>query len=370
MRAIGLVLAGGSSSRLGTLSLKRVAAAMPVGGVYRAVDFSLSSMTNSGIRKIGVMVQHNSGSLHNHLSSSKWWDLGRKKGGLFMFSPYLTAGHGSGSYRGTANAMYQNISFLKRSKEPYVVITSGDAVYKMNFNLLIDHHVEKGHDITVAYQDMPGLDHTKFGMVEVGPNDEIISFEEKPLESDLTTASIGTYVIGRELLIQLLEETGKEGRNDFVRDIIIRYKKRYKVGAYNFTDYWRILNSIDTYFQTNMDFLNAEIRDYFTKKEPFIVTKPKDAPPAKHNSNSSTKGSLIGSGTILSGHVENSVLFNDVFVDDNTRIKNSLILSKCKIGKNCVIENAILDKQVEVSDGTHIIGEGRNLRIIEKGSII
>lgn len=371
MKSLGVILAGGNNHRLEKLTSTsgRATAAMPIGGGYCAIDFSLSNMTNSGIRKVAVMVQFNSGSLHNHLSSSKWWDLGRKKGGLFVYSPYLS-GLESPFYRGTSNAMYQNIKFFLKSNEEYVVITSGDSIYKADFDDFLNYHIEKGNDITVAYKKAGGLDPRQFGVIELDDEENILDFEEKPLETSLDNISLGIYAISRKLLIGLLETTNKEGRYDFVRDIVIRYRKVLKLGGYPFKGYWRSLGSIKAYYDTNMDFLSKDVRDYFTKEPPFIVTKPRDVPPAKYNNGAEARGSLIGGGSILNGYVENSVLFSNIYVGENTFIKNSIIMDKVHIGNNCVLENTIIDKEVNIRDNTKIIGTVNQPAIVDKGKTI
>ena len=216
MRAIGIILAGGNSNRMGELSAKRAIAAMPVTGSFRAIDFSLSNMTNSNIQKVAVFTQYNSRSLNEHLNSSKWWDFGRKQGGLFVFTPTITATN-SYWYTGTADALYQNINFLKSSHEPYVVIASGDGVYKLDYNKVLEEHIRKGADITVVCKDIdPGEDDiSRFGIVKTDADMQIMDFEEKPLVAQTSTASIGVYVIRRRQLIELLESCAKEGRSDF-----------------------------------------------------------------------------------------------------------------------------------------------------------
>jgi len=371
MKAIGIILAGGNSEmRLGDLTASRAAAALPVGGTYRAIDFPLSSMTASGIGKIAVITQYNSRSLHDHLVSSKWWDLGRKKGGLFVFSPY-TSKDNSSWFRGTGDSIYQNISFLKRSNEPYVVITSGDAVYKMNFKKILEQHAEKDADITIVYKKIEKEALTKFGILQMDAEDRVIDFEEKPLDPIGNCASLGIYVIGREMLIDLLETIVGEGRYDFVRDIIIRLRKRLKIYGYEFTGYWNCVGaSIKDYYNTNMDFLEKDIRDLFTKKEPYIDTKPKDEPPVKYNTNADVDDSLIGSGTIINGKVIHSVLFRRTFIGDRAKVNNSILMEGCYIGDDCIIENAILDKNVVVTAGKTICGSEEAPVVIKKDDVI
>ena len=371
MKAVGIILAGGNNEmRMGDLTAYRAAAAMPVGGSYRAIDFPLTSMTTSGIGKIAVITQFNSRSLHDHLVSSKRWDLGRKKGGLFVLSPY-TSKDNSSWFRGTADSMYQNISFLKRSNEPYVVIASGDAVYKMNFKEIISWHCEKEADITVVYKRMDKDVLSKYGIMQMDVDGRILDFEEKPLDPQSDCASLGIYVIGRELLIDLLEGAIAEGRYDFVRDIIIRLRRRLKIYGYEFGGYWSSVGAgVNEYFRTNMDFLNKEIRDEFTKKEPYIDTKPKDEPPVKYNMNAEVSDCVLGSGTIVNGRIEHSIVFRRVFIGDRAVIKNSILMEGCYIGDDCVIENAILDKNVAVSAGRQVIGTEDEPFVVKKDQVI
>ena len=197
MRAIGIVLAGGNNHRMRELSDKRAVAAMPVAGSYRAIDFALSNMSNSHIQRVAVLTQYNARSLNEHLSSSKWWDFGRKQGGLYIFTPTITAANSSW-YRGTADAIYQNLDWLKKSHEPYVVIASGDAVYKMDYNKVLEYHIDKKADITVVCKDMPkGTDVSRFGVLSTDEDGRILDFEEKPVESQESTISCGIYVIRR-----------------------------------------------------------------------------------------------------------------------------------------------------------------------------
>ena len=205
MKAIGIILAGGNNSRMRELSDKRAIAAMPVAGSYRSIDFALSNMANSHVQKVAVLTQYNARSLNEHLSSSKWWDFGRKQGGLFVFTPTITKDN-SLWYQGTADAIYQNIDFLKKSHEPYVVIASGDCIYKMDYNKVLDFHISKRADITVVCttcKDQSEVE--RFGVVRMNDECRIEEFEEKPIVSNYNTISTGIYVIRRRQLIELLE---------------------------------------------------------------------------------------------------------------------------------------------------------------------
>ena len=365
MRAIGIILAGGNSSRMGELSAKRAVAAMPIVGSYRAIDFTLSNMTNSHIQKVAVYTQYNSRSLNEHLNSSKWWDFGRKQGGLYLFTPTITATN-SYWYKGTADALYQNISFLKSAHEPYVVIASGDAVYKLDYNKVLEEHIATGADITVVCKDIqPGEDDiNRFGVVKLADDNRVISFEEKPIVAETNTASIGVYVVRRRQLIELLEACAAEGRSDFVNDILVRYKNVKKIYAYKLDSYWRNIGTIDSYFKTNMDFLKKDIRDYFFRQHPDVYSKVEDLPPAKYNGDAAVSNSLIASGSIINGTVEDSVLFKKVYIGHNCVIKNSSILNDVHIGDNCYIENCIVESRDTLRANTVHTGDPNEIKVI------
>lgn len=365
MRAIGVILAGGNSSRMGELSAKRAIAAMPVTGSYRAVDFSLSNMTNSHIQKVAVFTQYNSRSLNEHLNSSKWWDFGRKQGGLYVFTPTITSTN-SYWYQGTADALYQNINFLKESHEPYVVIASGDGVYKLDYNKVLEEHIKKGADITIVCKDInPEEDDvSRFGVVKCNEDMQVVDFEEKPLIAQTRTASIGVYAIRRRQLIELLEACAKEGRTDFVKDILIRYKNVKKIYAYKMDSYWRNIGTIDSYYKTNMDFLNKDIRDYFFKQYPDVYSKADDLPPAKYNKGAVVNNSLIASGCIVNGTVEHSVVFKKVYVGNNCVIRNSIILNDVHIGDNSVIENCIVESRDTLRANTIRTAEPGQIKVV------
>lgn len=370
MRALGIILAGGNSNRMRELSNKRAVAAMPVAGSYRSIDFALSNMTNSHIQRVAVFTQYNSRSLNEHLSSSKWWDFGRKQGGLFVFTPTITNTN-SYWYKGTADALYQNIGFLKESHEPYVVIASGDGVYKLDYNKVLEYHIEKGADITVVCKNLAKEPDQleRFGVVKTTEDGRIREFEEKPLVADSSFASIGVYVVRRRQLIELLEECAKEERTDFVKDILIRHKNVKKIYAYEMDSYWSNISDVDAYYKTNMDFLNKEIRDYFFKQYPDVYSKVDDLPPAKYNRGSSVKNSLISSGCIINGTVENSVLFKEVYIGNNCVIKNSIILNDVYIGDNVTIENCIVESRDTIRANTsHVVEDGKIKIVVEKNS--
>ena len=368
MRALGIILAGGKNEHLKELTRDRALGAMPVAGSYRAVDFAISNMTNSGVNKVAVITQYNSRSLIEYLSSAKWWDFGRKHGGLFVFTPYMTF-ENSLWYRGTADAIYQNLDYLKNSHEPYAIIAQGDGIVKIDYNKVLQHHIEKRADITIVCKEMPeGVDLSRFGVVSMNEDQRVIEFEEKPIVPESNVVSTGMYIIRRRLLIEMIEAIAHEQRHDLVNDIIIRYRKQKKIYAYMFDGYWQSIADLDSYYETNMDFLRKDVRDSFLRQVPSIMSKVEDEPPAKFNYGSNVGNSLCSNGCIINGEIHNSMLFRKVFVGRDTVIKNSIILNGSYIGDGCYIENAIIDSQSNIKNGTVINGTPEALAIINDRS--
>ena len=366
MKAIGIILAGGHSHRMRELANKRAISAMPIAGSYRSIDFALSSMSNSHIQRVAVLTQYNARSLNEHLSSSKWWDFGRKQGGLYVFTPTVTA-ENNFWYRGTADAIYQNLSFLKNSHEPYVVIASADCIYKMDFNKVLEYHIDKKADITVVCrdaEDLHGID--RFGTLKMNEEYRIEEFEEKPMQAKTNTISCGIYVIRRRALIEMIEKCASEERYDFVRDVLIRLKDIKKIYGYKINDYWRNIASIDDYFRTNMDFLKKDIRDYFFKQYPDIYSKVDDLPPAKYNPGADVSNSLVSSGCIVKGTVEDSVVFKTSYIGNNCVIKNSIILNDVYIADNTTIENCIVESHSTIKAGSVFKGDDGIKIVVER----
>ena len=453
MKSIGIILAGGNNNRIGRLSDKRAIAALPVAGSYRAIDFTLSNMSNSRVSKVAVLPQFNARSLNEHLSSSKWWDFGRKQGGLYVFTPTVTKNNNSW-YQGTADALYQNIDFLKKSHEPYVIIATGDGVYKMDYGKVLEAHIAKNADITVVYTTLKDTDDdlTRFGVLKLDENERIVEFEEKPLvassnnvsigvynidflkkshepyviiatgdgvykmdygkvleahiaknaditvvyttlkdtDDDLTrfgvlkldeneritefeekplvassnNVSIGVYVIRRRHLIEILERCAREDRHDFVQDVLVRYRNVRKIYGYKLDTYWRNIATVDSYYKTNMDFLKKDVRDYFFKQYPDVYSKVDDLPPAKYNTGAEVKNSIISSGCIVNGKVENSIIFKDVYIGNNCTIKNSIILNDVYIGDDSYIENCIVESRDTLRPGTNYVGTDDEVKIV------
>ena len=367
MRAIGMILAGGSSRRIRELTRHRAVAALPMAGNYRSIDFALSSMTNSHVQKVAVFTQYNARSLTEHLSSSKWWDFGRKQGGLTIFTPSITDDNNLW-FRGTADAMYQNLSFLKNSHEPYVIIASGDCIYKVDYAKVLEYHIEKKADITVVVKDLPdGFKAERYGCVKLDTDGRIIDFEQKPVIASTNTVSCGIYILRRRQLIEFIEKCAEEDRHDFVSDILVRYRDVKSIYGYRLDSYWSNIASLDDYYRTNMDFLKHEVRTFFLKDYPVIYTKADDLPPVKLNVGSNVRNSLIATGSIINGSVEDSLLFKKVFVGSNCSIKNCIILDDVYIADNSHIENCIVESHSTLRAGyQHDGGPGIDV-VSEKG---
>ncbi len=366
MRAIGIILAGGNNHRMKELTRKRAIAAMPVAGSYRSIDFVLSNMANSRVQKVAVLTQYNARSLNEHLSSSKWWDFGRKQGGLYVFTPVMTADNNFW-YRGTADSIYQNLTFLKNSHEPYVIMASGDGIYKLDYNKVIEYHIAKKADITVVCKDVNDDNVERFGILKMNEDMQIEDFEEKPVIAKTNMVSCGIYVIRRRQLIELIEKSAEEERYDFVRDILIRYRGLKRIYGYKMENYWNNISTVEDYYRTNMDFLREDVRDYFFHQYPNIYSKVEDLPPAKYNVGTHISNSLISSGCILNGTVEDSVLFKKVFVGNNCYIKNSIILNDVYIGDNAHIENCIVESRGTIRANSYYKGEDGVQIVISEG---
>ena len=268
---------------------------------------------------------------------------------------------------GTAAPQMPFLTFLKNSHEPYVVIAAGDGIYKLDYNKVLEYHIEKKADITVVCKDMPETeDITRFGQVKLNDDGRIIDFDEKPMVSTSSTISCGIYVIRRRQLIELIERCALEDRYDFVRDVLIRYKNLKRIYGYKMKEYWSNIASVDSYFQTNKDFLKPEVRDYFFRQYPDVYSKVDDLPPAKYNPGAEVKNSLVSSGCIINGRVENSILFKNVFVGENCVIKNSIILNDVYLGNNTYIENCIVESRDTIRANSHHVGENKIKIVLEE----
>lgn len=356
---MGIIMTGGKNISLNELTSKRAGPAIPVGGKYRVIDFILSNMVNSGITNIGVITQYNFRSLMDHLGSGKEWDLDRKNDGLYIFPPYLSRDD-SGWYMGTADAMYHNLTFLRRSNEEYVLIAQGNGVYKMIFNDLLETHIKRNSDITVVYREMN--DYTQeelasMGILQINNEERITDFQEKPLHPHSNHGSLGVYILKRKLLIELLEESAAHGHYDFVKDVIIKKLGVLKIDGYKFDGYWRNISTIQLYYKTNMEMLDPVIRYKLFLENGKVYTKVKDEAPAKYNEEAEVSNSIVADGCIIEGIVEDSVLFRGVTIKKGAVVRNSIIMQDAVIEENVNLQYAILDKNVLLSRDKYLKGE-------------
>ena len=247
-----------------------------------------------------------------------------------------------------------------------MIIASGDCVYKLDFNKVLEYHIAKRADITIVCTECHDDDPNRFGVLRMNEDFRIEEFEEKPMVSDSNLISTGIYVVRRRHLIEMLERCAEEGRYDLVKDIFIRYKNLKRIYGYKINTYWSNIATVESYYRTNMDFLRPEIRDYFFNQYPEVYSKIDDLPPAKYNPGNMVRNSLISSGCIINGQVENSILFKDVYVGNNCVIKNSIVLNNVYLGDNTHIENCIVESRDTIRANSYYCGEDRIKIVIEK----
>lgn len=372
-RAMGIILTGGKNNRLKELSLERSIAAVPFGGKYRAIDFVLSNMVNSGISNVGVLTQYNIRSLVDHLGSGKEWDLDRKTDGLRIFPPYLSE-FGTGWYKGSADAIYNNLTFLEKSDEEFVIIGQGYAIYNMDFRPMLEMHVDKDADISIACRNMDDFSENEkklFGMVEMNEDMRIIDFSEKPLNPKCNVGSIGVYIMKRKFLIELLQNSAAKGHTELVQDILVRNISTLRVYAYMFNGFWRPLSNIQLYYRTNMDLLNPKVRlELLMDSRRKIFTKVKDEAPAKYNEEAKVHNSIVADGCIIEGEVENCLLFRGVRVKKGANVKNCIIMQGSIIEEGVSLNHCIIDKEVVITAGKVLNGDsewplivGKNVKV-------
>ena len=357
--AMGIILTGGKNNRLKELSLERSIAAVPFGGKYRAIDFVLSNLVNSGIVNVGVITQYNFRSLVDHLGSGKEWDLDRKNEGLFIFPPYLSE-VGTGWYKGTADAMYNNLTYLARSDDEYVIICQGYAIYNMDYTPMIKAHIESGADITLACHTLSDFSITEqrlLGMVEIDDSGRITDLQEKPLNPHGEFCSMGVYVIRRTMLIELLQNCAAHGNTEFVNDLLIKNVGTMKFHAYLFDGYWRPMSTIQLFYQSNMELLDPKVRAELLMDRRRIFTKVKDETPAKYNEEADVRNSIVADGCIIEGTVENSILFRGVKIMKGAVVRDSIVMQGSSVCGNVSLRNAILDKGVVVTNGKQLQGD-------------
>ncbi len=347
-KCIAMLLAGGQGSRLYALTNKIAKPAVPFGGKYRIIDFPLSNCVNSGIDTVGVLTQYQPLILNEYIGNGQPWDLDRNYGGVHILSPYQ-AKEGSEWYKGTANAIYQNLYFIKRYNPDYVLILSGDHIYKMNYDLMLQAHIENDADCTIAAIRVPMEEASRFGILNINENGEIYEFEEKPKKPKSNLASMGIYIFKAEKLYKYLEEDEKleNTKNDFGGDVLPRMLSLgEKMMAYEFSGYWKDVGTISSLYEANMDLLGDAPTFDIDDRNWKIRSRNAIAPPQYIGKNARVVNSGIIAGCEIEGDVENSVFSHNVVVEEGAIVKNSVIFSGSIIKKGAVIENSIIDENV------------------------
>lgn len=351
METLAIILAGGRGSRLDILSEKRSKPAVPFAGKFRIIDFALSNCCNSGIFQIGILTQYLPLSLNEHIGVGKPWDLDRRDSFVTLLQP------NNSWYEGTADAIRKNIEFVKRYAAKYVLILSGDHIYKMDYRKMINQHKQTGADVTIAAKIVPIDEADRFGILETDDNLRVTKFVEKPKQPKSNKASMGIYVFSTEALIEQIENHPDIVDLDFGQHIIPDMIENKNVYAYEFYDYWKDVGTYDSYLEANLELCseNCPIDLYDPKWK--IYTKSEDLPPVKVGEHAEVQESLLSHGDQVYGKVINSVLSPGVKVGAGSVVKNSVILNDVIIGKNCHIENTIIDKNTQVGNNC-VIGTG------------
>lgn len=355
-----MLLAGGQGSRLYALTNKIAKPAVTFGGKYRIIDFPLSNCVNSGIDTVGVMTQYQPLILNEYIGNGEPWDLDRAYGGVHILSPYQ-AKTGSEWFKGTANAIYQNISFIKRYNPQYVLILSGDHIYKMDYSKMIERHKKTDAACTIAAIKVPIKEASRFGVLNVDADGVIYEFEEKPKHPKSDLASMGIYVFSADKLYKYLEEdeSDKSSSKDFGKDVLPKMLAAgEKMVSYTFDGYWKDVGTINSLFESNMDLLGDSPNFDLSDASWRIRSRSPIAPPHYIAESGRVVNSIVASGCEIEGTVENSILSNDVIIKKGAVVKNSVIFSESIIDENATVDYSIIDEKVNVSRNAKI-GSGR-----------
>nr|WP_320013298.1 sugar phosphate nucleotidyltransferase [uncultured Desulfobulbus sp.] len=364
--ALVLLLAGGIGSRLNLLVGHRAKPAVPFGGIYRIIDFSLSNVMNSGLTRVGVLTQYKPLSLMAHIGDGSAWDFTGRTRGVKILPP-RTGEQDSDWYKGTADAIRQNIDFIRANPSEQVVVLSGDHIYRMDFDAMLSYHQHKRADITIGMMVVPKSEIHQFGAGIIDNENRIVDWEEKPQVPRTNLASMGIYVFDTKYLLKTLERDRKEF--DFGMDIIPRAINEDRVYAYPFYGYWRDVGTIQSYWETNMDIIreNSGIspEEWEIHPNPEYGDRPMDRAPARFFGGSKVSSSLVAAGCVIEGTVINSVLSPGVQVKKGAMVSNSVIFEDCVLEEGAQVDLAILDKRVHVSKGA-VVGQGENLTEVNK----
>ena len=368
---VAMLLAGGQGTRLQVLTKDMAKPAVPFGGKYRIIDFPLSNCSNSGISTVGVLTQFMPLELNSYMGNGNPWDLDRVDGGLTILPPY-TAGKTGEWYKGTANAIYQNIKYIEQYDPEYVLILSCDHIYKMNYDKMLQFHIQKAADATIGVFKVPLKDAPSFGIMNTNDDMSIYEFEEKPKEPKSDLASMGIYIFNWGLLKEYLDkdEQNPNSDNDFGKNIIPNMLKDGKrMFAYPFKGYWRDVGTIQSFWDAHMDLLSEDNELDLFDKTWRINTRQGIYTPSYFEKGSKVQNTLIDKGCLVEGEIKHSVIFSGVKVGKNTKIVDSIIMADTEIGDNVTIRKAIIANNVKIADNINI-GDGEKITVVGEKKII
>ncbi|ASV68566.1 glucose-1-phosphate adenylyltransferase [Cytobacillus sp. FSL W7-1323] len=355
-KCVAMLLAGGKGSRLNSLTKELAKPAVPFGGKYRIIDFTLSNCTNSGIDTVGVLTQYQPLILNSYIGIGSAWDLDRRNGGVTVLPPYSESSEVKW-YTGTASAIYQNINYLEQHNPEYVLILSGDHIYKMNYDLMLDYHISKGADATISVIEVPWHETNRFGIMNTSLDMRIEDFEEKPEQAKNNLASMGIYIFKWSVLNEFLQKDNqnKDSSHDFGKDIIPEMLKlNKKLYAYPFNGYWKDVGTVQSLWEANMDLLDDNCELNLFDQDWRIYSVNPNHPPQYISPQAKVKQSLVNEGCTIEGEVIKSVLFQGVAIDKGSVIKESVVMPNTRIGKNVILEKVIVPSNIVIPDGTVI----------------
>jgi glucose-1-phosphate adenylyltransferase len=371
--AFGLIYAGEQMFNMRELVDVRAVGALPVGGRYRMIDFPLSNMVNSGIRNVAVIASRNYNSLMDHLGSGKAWDLSRKSDGLFFLTPFANRDN-PGVYRGAVEALKGSMDYLKRAKQQYCVFTGSRTIYNSTYDDMMDFHIKSDADVTIMYNklanDRWNGPRYQDARLSVGKNGNVRRVEMDVEQSSLDGLSMDVFIMRKDLLLYLVDESIARGDYDFFDGLLRNNIGRIKVMGFEYKGYVSRLHNVASYYQTNMDFVDQKIQTAMFRGINRIYTKVKDEVPVRYMPTAAVKNSIVANGSIIEGEVENSVLFRSVYIGKGTTVKNSILLPGAEINDDAEVENAVIDKNVSVRNRTRLIGSRDYPVIIQKGAVV
>ncbi|GHU65901.1 glucose-1-phosphate adenylyltransferase subunit GlgD [Clostridia bacterium] len=371
--AFGMIYASEEMTNLRELVDSRAVGALPVGGKYRVLDFPLSNMVNSDIRNVGVITSRNYNSLMDHLGSGKAWDLSRKSDGLFILTPFSLR-ENPGIYRGKVEALRSSMDYIRRAKQEYVVLTGATFVYNLNFDEMMRYHIESGADLTVLYRHTtPGtqLDSRAHEvLLDIDPSGRVTGLEVNPVLTSLGAHSLKTYIVRKDILIYLVDDSYSKGEYKFSEGLLRSNLDRLRIMGFEHTGYVGAMRSVASYYKVNMEFLREDIRAALFPASHPIYTKTQDSVPTKYISTADTQSSLIANGCVLEGRVENSVIFRNVHVGKDAVIKDSIVLPNTVIAEGAELDHVILDKNVRVRARSRLVGNADFPVVIRKGGMV